>query len=121
MVWAFESHNFQSFKRGVKKNRIRVYSLACGWDASQKIEMLLKTFRIKTLKKTYLCIDCSENMWLATEELSPEYHGKKVRIVYLYILRKISPSKRNFNRIYFESSMFSNCQILQISDLNNNI
>ena len=61
----------------IHQNRIRVYSLACDWDASQKIEMLLKIFRIKTLKKTYLCIDCSENMWLATEELSPEYHGKK--------------------------------------------
>ena len=75
MVWAFESHKFQSFKRGVKKNKIRVYSLACDWDASQKKEMLLKIFRIKTLKKTFVLI--ARNMWLAAEELSPEYHGKK--------------------------------------------
>ena len=31
-------------------------------------------FRIKRLKKSYLCIDCLENMWLAAVELSPEFH-----------------------------------------------
>ena len=36
-----------------KKKRIRGYSLAYGRVASQKNEMSLKMFRIKTLKKTY--------------------------------------------------------------------
>ena len=81
VVWAFESPNFQSFKRGVgtkKKKRIRGYSLAYGRVASQKNEMSLKMFRIKTLKKTYFMYWLlGKYKLLATEELSPKYHGKK--------------------------------------------
>ena len=37
------------------------------------------------------------------------------------ILLKICPSKQNFSRIYFESSMFSNFPILQMVYINNNL
>ena len=74
VVWAFESHNFQSFERGVTKQNTCLFARLWLGRIPKNRNIIENVQNKKAKEIMYVYSLLGKFKWLATVELSPEYH-----------------------------------------------